>query len=298
VKRALFIGASAAVLFFPRATSAQPSLQERIERIARSMPGTIGVCARTLDDGPPLAQYRAVDTFPTASTIKVLVMTTAYALDAQTPGTLDQQLTFSRTGDLIGGSDFMSEQADGATFTVRDLIVPMIRLSDNTAANMLIGHFGVDEINDIGGRAGLQNTHLARKFIDTAAVVRVQNNVTTPADMAQLLYLIGKGAHEDAPTIVSGKACDEMVRIMLGQTDREKIPAGLPPGTPVANKTGEITGTRNDVAIVDPYGNAPLILSILTKELTDYAAANAAIHAIARATYRANADRAAAEGLS
>jgi len=78
------------------------------------------------------------------------------------------------------------------------------------------------------------------------------------------------------------------VSVMLGQTDREKIPAGLPPGTPIANKTGEITGTRNDVAIVDPYGNAPFVLAILTKELTDYAAANAAIHQIARAVFREN----------
>jgi beta-lactamase class A len=285
VKRALFLGASAAVLFFPRATSAQPSLERRIRAIAHAMPGTIGVYARTLDDAPPLAQYHARDLFPTASTIKALVMATAYALEDLTPGTLDTQLTFSHSGDLIGGSDFMSEQADGSTFTVRQLIVPMIQLSDNTAANMLIGHFGVDQINTIGGQAGLQNTHLARKFIDTAAIVRVQNNVTTPADMGLLLYQIEKSAHEDIPTIASAKFCREMIAVMMGQTDREKIPGGIPPGVPIANKTGEITGTRNDVAIIDPYGNVPIVLTILTKHLTDYEAANAAIHQIARAVY-------------
>jgi beta-lactamase class A len=288
VKRALFLGASAAVLFFPRATSAQPSLDQRIARIANAMPGRIGVYARALGDGPPLAEYRAVDTFPTASVVKLLVMTTAYAFEETNPGTLDTQLEFSHSADLIGGSDFMSLQADGATFTVRQLIVPMIQLSDNTAANMLIGHFGVDAINDVGGRVGLQNTHLARKFIDTAAIVRVQNNVTTPLDMGTLLYAIEKGAHEDVPSIVSAKSCRAMVGVLLGQTDREKIPAGLPPGTPVANKTGEITGTRNDVAIVDPYGNAPFVLAILTKELTDYDAAADAIHRITRAVYREN----------
>jgi beta-lactamase class A len=285
VKRALFIGASAAVLFFPRATSAQPSLDRRIRAIAATMPGTIGVYARTLDDGPALVEYRSRNLFPTASTIKALVMATAYALEAQTPGTLDTHLTFSHATDLIGGSDFMSEQADGATFTVRQLIVPMIQLSDNTAANMLIGHFGVDQINDVGGQAGLQNTHLARKFIDTAAIVRVQNNVTTPADMGSLLYQIVKGAHEDIPTIASAAFCREMIKVMMGQTDREKIPGGIPPGIPIANKTGEITGTRNDIAIIDPYGNTPIVLTILTKGLTDYEAANAAIHQIARAVY-------------
>jgi beta-lactamase class A len=289
VKRGFFLGASAAVLFFPAPTSARPTLDQRIAKIARTMPGKIGVWARSLQEAPPFAEYRAVDLFATASIIKVLVMATAYALEEQTPGTLDTQLTFSHSGDLIGGSDFMSGQADGATFTVRQLIVPMIQVSDNTAANMLIGHFGVDTINGTGGQAGLQNTHLARKFIDTAAIVHVQNNVTTPADMGQLLYQIARGAHEDIPTIASAKFCREMVGVMLGQTDREKIPGGLPPGTAVANKTGEITGTRNDVAIVNPYGNAPFVLTILTKELTDYAAANAAIHQIAGAVFRENA---------
>jgi beta-lactamase class A len=104
--------------------------------------------------------------------------------------------------------------------------------------------------------------------------------------MGRLLYVIERGAHEGIATIVSADNCRAMVDVMLRQTDREKIPAGLPPGTRVANKTGEITGTRNDVAIVDPYGNAPVILAIMTKNVTDYRAANVAIRTIARAVYR------------
>ena len=285
MKRAVFLGAAAAVLFFPRPTFALPSLERHIRAIAHAMPGKIGVYAQTLDDRSPLVAYRARDLFPTASTIKVLVMATAYALEDRTPGTLDTTVTFSHASDLIGGSDFMSEQPDGATFTVRQLIVPMIQLSDNTAANMLIGHFGVEQINDVGGEAGLQNTHLARKFIDTAAIVRVENNVTTPADMGLLLYQIEKGAHEDIPTIASATFCHEMIAIMMGQTDREKIPGGIPPGVPIANKTGEITGTRNDVAVINPYGNTPIVLTILTKGLTNYEAASSAIHQVARAVY-------------
>jgi beta-lactamase class A len=78
-----------------------------------------------------------------------------------------------------------------------------------------------------------------------------------------------------------------MIAIMLGQEDREKIPGALPSGVAVANKTGEITGTRNDVAIVQPYGDAPFILAIMTKGITDYDAALAAIHDITRAVFRA-----------
>ena len=70
--------------------------------------------------------------------------------------------------------------------------------------------------------------------------------------MVRLLYVIESGAHEGVPTIASAAHCRTMVTIMLGQTDRAKIPAALPAGMPIANKTGELTGTRDDVAVVEP----------------------------------------------
>jgi beta-lactamase class A len=77
--------------------------------------------------------------------------------------------------------------------------------------------------------------------------------------------------------------------VMLRQTDRDGIPAALPPGTSVANKTGEIEGTRNDVAIVEPFGDSPFVLAIMTRDAHDYPAAYAAIHQVARLTYSAAA---------
>lgn len=284
MKRALFLGSAAAAVLWPPAASAA-GLERAVRKAARNLPGTLGVYARTLALDGPLAAYRAEEIFPTASIIKVLIMATAYAVDEESPGTLAHTIVFDRSADLIGGSDYMSEQADGAKFTVRQLIRRMIQVSDNTAANTLIGYFGTDAINAVGVRAGLSATHLGRKFLDVGAVVHHHDNVTTPVDMARLLYVIERGAHEGIPTIASSAHCRTMVKIMLGQTDRDGIPAALPRGTAVANKTGEITGTRNDIAIVNPFGEAPLILAILTKDVTDYDAAYAAIHAVARAAY-------------
>ncbi|MGA8533651.1 MAG: serine hydrolase, partial [Candidatus Tumulicola sp.] len=248
--------------------------------------GSIGVFARTLAPGEPLVAYRAFEIFPTASIIKILVMATAYAIDEVSPGTLAHELVFDRNRDLIGGSDFMTDQENGARLSVKQLIVPMITVSDNTAANMLIGYFGTDTINGVGARAGLTHTRLGRKFLDVGAVLHHHDNVSTPADMARLLYVIERGAHEGIATVASAPHCRAMVKIMLGQTDRGGIPAALPPRMPIANKTGEITGTRNDVAIVKPFGDAPLILAVMTKDVEDYRSAYAAIHAVARAVYR------------
>jgi beta-lactamase class A len=282
VKRVAFLSGAGAALAALRGEAA--SLNNSIAGIARRLPGQIGVYARTLAPGAPLAAYHAGEHFPTASIIKVLVMTTAYAQQEAHPGALSATIVY-RSGDLIGGSDFMSEARDGERFTVAELIVPMITLSDNTAANLLIGHFGVGTINAVGKRAGMVRTHLARKFLDYTAIAHHNDNVSTPQDMGHLLYLIALGGHEGIPTIVSARHCRAMLDIMRGQTDRDGIPAALPPHVVVANKTGEIEGTRNDIAVVAPYGDDPFVLAIMTKDAYDYAAAYAAIHAVTRKVY-------------
>ncbi len=283
MKRAAFLSSAGAALISVPAWAA-PSVGAKVRAIAASMPGRIGVYARTMALGPPLVSYHASHKFPTASTIKVLIMTTAFLAEESDPGALSAHIRF-HSSDLIGGSDFMDQADNGQRFTVRELIVPMIQVSDNTAANLLIGHFGVARINAVGRRAGMEHTRLARQFLDYTAIVHHHDNVSTPADMGRLLYLIERGAREGVRTIVSAQHCRQMVKIMLGQTDRDGIPAALPHGTPVANKTGEVQGTVNDVAIVEPYGDSPFILAIMTADASDYSAAYAAIHKVTRATY-------------
>lgn len=258
---------------------------DRIEAIARTVPGSIGVCCRRLDDGPPAFEYNSTESFPTASTIKVLIMATAFATEEAQPGTLDTLITTHRK-NLISGSDFMSRQPDGARFSVRELLVPMIQLSDNTASNYLMSFFGFNAINAVGAKAGMASTRLARHFLDFTAIVHHNDNTTTPADMATLLYALAHGAREGLTTVASPEHCKRMIAIMLGQTDRDGIPAGLPYGTQVANKTGELEGVRNDVAIVEPFADSPYVLTVYTKWLKSAPAGYNAMHRIARLSYR------------
>lgn len=274
--------ATAAAITLPRSIRAQ-SLEETVRDIMASGDGEFGVFARTMAAGPALFAINAYDSFPCASTIKVLVMTTAFYEAERKPGVLRERIRFD-SSRLIGGSDYMSTVADGTRMTVAQLMVPMIMVSDNTAANMLIEHFGVDLINMVGAQAGMLNTRLDRPFIDTPYHIR-DLNVTTPYDMGTLLYQIEYAAREGVPTIVSPEHCRRMVHLMLEQHDRDKIPAGLPPGVACADKDGEVDGTRDDAAIVEPFGDSPFVLSIYTKNVDDYTACLHAIRSIARVTY-------------
>jgi beta-lactamase class A len=282
VKRASFVALGGAFFALPFPVSASPFAQ--VETIARRVPGVVGAYCRTLASGPPVFAFNEHELFPTASTIKALIMVTAFVSEERHPGTLARTIV-TRRSRLIGGSDFMATQPDGARLTVRELIWPMITLSDNTASNYLIDFFGMPAINAVGVRLGLRQTRLARHFLDFTAIVHHNDNVTSPADMSRLLFALAHGAREEVPTIVSPEHCRAMIDVMLHQTDRDKIPAGLPSDVPVANKTGEIDGTRNDIAIVDPFGDSPYILTIYSKWVTDYTPLYTAIHQLARLSF-------------
>jgi beta-lactamase class A len=268
-------------LALPRGASAA-TLTDAIVAAAAASSGTVGVYARSMGLGPALVSYNAEAVFPAASTIKLLILVTLYARADSDPALLERKIV-PRAQDRVGDSPTVDAAPDGTAFTVKTLAHAMITQSDNSAANTLITLLGFDAINATATTYGLRHTQLKRHFLDWGAIVRHSNNLTCPRDLGYLLYLIERGAREGIPTVAKPQSCRKMIGILLQQEDREKIAAGLPPGTPLANKTGEITGVRSDVGIVDPYGDTPYVLAILTKDLTNYDEGVEAIRKITRA---------------
>ena len=73
--------------------------------------------------------------------------------------------------------------------------------------------------------------------------------------------------------------------VLLRQEFNGEIPAGLPPGTNVAHKTGWITGVLHDAAIVYPPGRKPYVLVVLTRDIPDDKIARQLIADISRLVY-------------
>ena len=279
MRRAAFVaGAAAIAMAGLRGASAQRTID--IEDIVARIPGVTGVVVRTMGDEPPLVAVRADEQFAAASVIKVAILATVYrAYDAGTAKPSDTVRT--RAVDLIGGSDILAGSAPGRAWTLDALVHAMIEVSDNAASNTLITAFGMDTVNATMRLAGMTRSRLARHFADVVPAWRRSENVLTPDDTATLLFAIERGAREGIPTIASPAGCRAMLDVLLRNEDRSKIVRGLVPGTPCAHKTGEIDYTRNDAGVVDPFGDAPYVLVVLTKSLRDYAAGNAGIAAIA-----------------
>jgi beta-lactamase class A len=277
-----FIGGTL-VLALPRRASAS-QVDSAIAAAARASTGTVGVFARTMSPSAAPVAYNADESFPTASVIKVLILVTLFRRVDRDPALLERRIA-TPDSKVVDGSPMFDSAAHDAAFSVATLAHAMIVESDNTASNQLIDLLGFESINATAQAFGLTHTHLRRHFMDVHAMRNHSENVSTPRDMGSLLYQIERGWREGIRTIASPLACKHMIDLMLQQEDREKIGSGIPHGIPLANKTGEITAVRNDIAIVDPYGDSPYILAVLTKNLDDFSLGVRAIRHIARAVH-------------
>ena len=280
MRRIGFVGGVLAAAALPRLRASARTTLDVDDLLAR-IPGVTGVVARTMGDEPPVLSVNADEAFPSASVIKVAILATVYrAYDAGTakPG----DLVKTRASDLIGGSDVLAGSPAGKEWTIDSLVKAMIEVSDNSASNALMTAFGIGTVNATMRLAGMTRSRLARHFADVVPSWRRAENHLTPNDTAALLFAIERGAREGIPTIASPQSCRAMIGVLLGNEDRTKIVRGLPPGTPCAHKTGEIDYTRNDAGIIDPFGDSPYVLVVLTRSLRDHASGNAGIAAIAR----------------
>jgi beta-lactamase class A len=278
--RNAFIAGSVAAAALPLGARAA-EVDSLISRAAAGSSGTVGVWARKLGSSTPIV-YNPDVRFPSASVIKVVVLASLFQLAETDDSLFDKDLTL-KLSDFVGGSEILDGYNPGDHISIGTLARAMIEQSDNTASNVLISYLGFPRIADTIHRAGLTRTQLHRHFMDVNAIVHHSENLTTARDMGMLLYAIERAAHEGVRTVASPESCRHMIDILLKQEDRDKIARGLPAGVPLANKTGEIDGVRNDIGIVDPYGEAPYILAVLTKDLNDFSLGNLAIRRIASA---------------
>ncbi|HEX9484316.1 MAG TPA: serine hydrolase, partial [Gemmatimonadaceae bacterium] len=225
--------------------------------------------------------------FHAASTMKIPVMLEVLRATEAGRLALDQPiLLVNHFHSIVDGSPYAldpSEDSDSTVYTmvgrrvaVRDLLGRMIVRSSNLATNALISLVGAEQANATAHALGATHIRVLRGVEDGKAYAAGLNNTTTSADLAVLLARIERG---DA---LSGPNARLMKDILLRQEFNDEIPAGLPPGTPVAHKTGSITATLHDAAIVYPPGRAPYVLVVLTRKIPEEATARTLIADVSR----------------
>ncbi|HKO15540.1 MAG TPA: serine hydrolase [Gemmatimonadaceae bacterium] len=279
------------------------SLRARIQRRIAQVPGAeVAVAFRDLGSGDTL--YLNADTrFHAASTMKVPVMIELFRRVDAGALSLDQGiLLVNQFGSIVDGSQYSLNPADdsdslvytwvGTRVPVRTLLEHMITRSSNLATNALIALVGAGASDATAHVLGAHDMLVLRGVEDEKAYAAGRNNMTTARDLATLMTAIQENR------AASPASCDSMRAILLRQEFNGEIPAGLPPGTPVAHKTGQITAHLHDAAIVYPAGRPPYVLVLLTRGIRDEQVARALMVDVSRLVYEHATARAGVAGAA
>ena len=294
--RRVFAVAPLAFILLSCASAPHPagSLPGEVERIVarQGEKRLIGVAYRHLGTGAAFGLHDR-ERFHAASTMKVPVMMALF--DAVDRGALrlDEPIPVrNEFHSIMDGSTFVLDpgedgdpdlyQAAGQTRPLEEMIRRMIVRSSNLATNLLIEKVGASTVMDLMRQVEAYDIRVLRGVEDEKAFAAGMNNAVTAHDLLIVLETIAGNTGDRA---FSKASSERMIEILKAQEFNEKIPAGLPPGMPVAHKTGDITGVHHDAAIVFPPGEQPYVLVVLTAGFQDEKAADGAIAEISRAVW-------------
>lgn len=274
-----------AALSGPGARTGGPeAARSEVERLIRASGAEVAVAARTLDGGEALL-IRPDDSFHAASTMKVPVMIELFAQADEGRLRLDDPLPVrNQFASIVDGSPYSLDPAEdsdpevyravGGRLALRQLCEAMITASSNLAANLLIEKLGVENVRRRVRALGADGMNVLRGVEDGKAFRAGLVNTTTARGLLVLLEAIATGK------AAGPEASREMVEILKRQRFGAAIPAGLPPGTPVAHKTGTITKIHHDAGIV--YAARPYVLVVLVRGVAEEKQSAALIAAITR----------------
>lgn len=271
-----------------------------LRRLADSLHAEIGVACRDLETGKEFF-FNERRMMHAASTMKVPVMIEVFRQAEKGKFRLDDSLLVKNEFksivdgspyglDIGDDSDESMYRAIGKRMPIRLLVEQMITVSNNLATNILIELVDAKNVMATLHELGIRNMQVRRGVEDDKAYERGLNNQTDAFDMMLALQAV---AEKRVPQC-GATACDSMLAILQRQRFRDGIPAGLPEGTLVGNKTGSITAIAHDCAIVFPQfefdkkstiARKPYILVVLTRGIQEEKSAHRVIADISRKIY-------------
>ena len=307
------------ICFTTSAWSADLSiLRAEIEKVIPRARGAVGVAIKHLESGAELL-LNGDENYPMASAFKLPILVELFYQRTEGRFSLDDRIEIA-SGDLHVGSGAMSQlfDAPGVQLSIRNLINLMMRISDNSAADILLNKVGATKVTARMQSLGLQTIRVDRttqemilnqsgvdyaaygdaplpdlrkllQGVDSQTSARAnyefnmtQKDVASPRDMNALLEKVFRGE------IVDRATSDEIIDILIQcQTGPGRIRGLLPQDTIVAHKTGTIGGSTNDTGIVYlPYRGDHLLITVFTGDARATAAERERVIAeIARYAY-------------
>jgi beta-lactamase class A len=253
-----------------------PALQAIVDGAIDQQNGTAGVLVRQLSTGASAA-YHDRDVFRSASVAKVPILVETYRQLAAGTLRADEQLLITEES-ITDGSGVLQARA-GDRLTVAELLRLSVSVSDNTAARMLLQR--------AGGEVAVNRTMAALGLSQTRLYADDRPNTTSAADMAALMsWIATRSSPFDSrpPAVGGGPGPDTLASLLALSQAQAWLADGLPRGVPVAHKSGQLPGLRNEAGVI--YGpGGPYVVVVLTDDLADQGEAETLIADLGRAVY-------------
>ena len=219
----------------------------------------IGVYVLNTNDGREIA-YKADERFAYCSTHKFLSV--GALLQRKSLEELNELRIYS-ADEILPYSAITKANVDKG-LTVAEICEAALRISDNTAANLVIEELGgIDAFRASLRAIGDNVTEPARLEVDLNIYdPDSPDDTSTPRQLAKDLqtYLLGDVLREDKKILLMTWMSDNAI------TD-ELIKASVPKDWKVVDKsgTGINYGTCNDIAVVFPPEGKPIVVAIMTR---------------------------------
>ncbi|NJP53662.1 serine hydrolase [Streptomyces sp. SBST2-5] len=194
------------------------------------------------------------------------------------------------------GPTGLAVMLDSARLSLRDLAYLMIAVSDNAAADLLLGRVGLDTVNAATDRLGLTRTRAVHTFGEMLATLKedagpggagaltdphviarlraldpARTNRSTPREMTRLLAAVWR---DEAGT---AEHCAAMRRLLALQVWPHRLASGFPfDDVHVAGKTGTLPTVRNEVGVVEYPDGGRYAVAVFTRTANPAAALPAA----------------------
>lgn len=170
--------------------------------------------------------------------------------------------------------------------SVDSSLYSMITVSDNDAANTLVSYLGGGDsqtgmaaVNSFCQNHGYNDTSMGRLLLQSNAY---GDNYTSVADCGRFLKSVYLSGYEkSSQDFTYGES---MFSLLKAQTRRNKIPAQMPEGVSVANKTGELSDVENDAGIIYDTTN-DLVIVFMSENLSETGSAQTTIASLSREIY-------------
>ncbi len=218
------------------------SLSGMMGEVAARHYGDYGIHLVVAETGEE-AGYQSDRPFYAASCYKLFLTMYIYESAAAGAINLDGAITY-QAGDRTDGTGIIQFMPLGRAFTVRQLCEYAIIYSDNVAAKMLKRVYGYHAFRDYARSIGCPVT--ATYSLD----------LTTAREMCIGLNRVLQFA-------AANPLGQEVIDFLCRSIYKSRIPAGLPAGVAVGNKTGEYGAYLNDAAVVFE-GDVTYLLCVLS----------------------------------